>query len=40
MFSHGSDHVAHPFDGHGLVVSISFLNGKAFFRSQYVQTKA
>lgn len=29
---------SHPYDGDGLVCAISFSNGRAFFRSRFVQT--
>ncbi|HEY9880363.1 MAG TPA: carotenoid oxygenase family protein [Leptolyngbyaceae cyanobacterium] len=31
--------VKHPFDGDGLINSIAFRNGRAFFRSRYIQTE-
>ena len=33
-FAIGSERVAHPLDGDGLVASVSFINGRAFFRSR------
>lgn len=30
--------IPHPYDGDGLIVSLSIKDGKAFFRSRYVQT--
>ncbi len=35
----GGQELAHPFDGHGLVVSIAFRNGRAFLRSRFVRTE-
>lgn len=29
---------SHPYDGDGLVCAITFTNGRAFFRSRFVQT--
>lgn len=37
-FELGGQAVAHPFDGAGLVSSIAIRNGRAFFRSRYVDT--
>ena len=39
MFSIGGQELAHPFDGHGLVVSIAFRRGRAFMRSRFVRTE-
>ena len=37
-FEVGTHPVAHPFDGQGLVTSIAIREGRAFFRSRYVET--
>ena len=37
-FEVGTQPVAHPFDGQGLVTSIAIRGGRAFFRSRYVET--
>jgi len=39
LFTVGGQEVAHPFDGHGLVVSIAFRGGRAFLRSRFVRTQ-
>ncbi len=36
---HGTP-IHHPFDGDGAIASISFRNGKAFFRNRFVRTEA
>ncbi|GMH41123.1 hypothetical protein BSKO_09033 [Bryopsis sp. KO-2023] len=35
----GGEDVLHPYDSEGLVASISIKNGRAFFRSRFVETK-
>jgi all-trans-8'-apo-beta-carotenal 15,15'-oxygenase len=37
-FKVGNRQISHPYDGDGFVASISFKDGKAFFRSQFVKT--
>ncbi|KAG7675184.1 hypothetical protein Ndes2526B_g08043 [Nannochloris sp. 'desiccata'] len=37
-FTLGGKRIPHPYDGDGLVASIAFKNGTAFFRSRFVQT--
>ena len=37
-FTLGGVPIAHPYDGDGLVASIAFKDGKAFFRSRFVRT--
>jgi all-trans-8'-apo-beta-carotenal 15,15'-oxygenase len=39
MDIHGTP-IRHPFDGDGAIASISFQNGKAFFRNRFVRTEA
>ncbi|KAK9834272.1 hypothetical protein WJX81_002370 [Elliptochloris bilobata] len=39
VFTIGGQELAHPFDGHGLVVSIAFRGGRAFMRSRFVRTE-
>eukprot|EP00193_Tetraselmis_chui_P004281 CAMPEP_0177756240 /NCGR_PEP_ID=MMETSP0491_2-20121128/2999_1 /TAXON_ID=63592 /ORGANISM="Tetraselmis chuii, Strain PLY429" /LENGTH=647 /DNA_ID=CAMNT_0019271801 /DNA_START=262 /DNA_END=2205 /DNA_ORIENTATION=+ len=34
----GRDRVAHPFDADGMVMSVAIRNGRAFFRSRFVNT--
>ena len=38
IFELGGQTVSHPYDGHGIVASISFHDGRAFFRSKFVNT--
>lgn len=38
-FKIGNDEVMHPFDADGMVVAITFSNGKALFRNRFVRTK-
>ncbi len=37
-FNLGGKRIEHPYDGDGLVASIAFKNGTAFFKSRFVQT--
>lgn len=37
-FKVGNRQISHPYDGDGFVASISFKDGKAFFRSRFVKT--
>ncbi|EFN55590.1 hypothetical protein CHLNCDRAFT_134121 [Chlorella variabilis] len=37
-FTVGTDKVAHPYDGDGLILSITFRDGRAFFHSHFVRT--
>jgi len=37
-FTVGSSKIDHPYDGDGLVASLAFKDGKAFFRSRFVRT--
>ena len=39
QFEVGAQRVAHPFDGDGLVVSVAVKDGRAFFRSRFVETE-
>jgi len=39
LFTVGGQELAHPFDGHGLVVSIAFRGGRAYLRSRFVRTQ-
>ncbi|DBA91504.1 TPA: hypothetical protein ACH3X1_003130 [Trebouxia sp. C0004] len=34
----GSQELAHPFDGHGFIISIAIKNGKAYARARFVET--
>ncbi|DBA91440.1 TPA: hypothetical protein ACH3X2_003966 [Trebouxia sp. C0005] len=34
----GDQELAHPFDGHGFIISIAIKNGKAFARARFVET--
>lgn len=38
-FEAGKEQYLHPFDGDGMIVSISFHNGSALFRNRFVRTK-
>lgn len=38
-FRVGDEEIVHPYDGDGLVASIAFRNGRAFFRSRFVETR-
>jgi hypothetical protein len=38
-FTVDGDEVAHPFDGDGLVCSISIKDGRAYFRAKHVATR-
>lgn len=37
-FSVGGEPFQHPYDGDGLILSIAFKDGRAFFRSRFVCT--
>ncbi len=34
----GNQELAHPFDGHGFIISIAIKNGKAYARARFVET--
>lgn len=34
----GTDQYSHPYDGDGLIVSVSFKDGRAFLRSRFIRT--
>ena len=34
----GEHELAHPFDGHGFILSVAIKNGKAFARTRFVET--
>ena len=34
----GKQELAHPFDGHGYIISIAIKDGKAFARARFVET--
>lgn len=37
-FQVGSDKLGHPYDADGLILSIAFKDGGAYFRSRFVRT--
>lgn len=38
QFELGGQKVYHPFDGHGIISSVSIRNGRAFYRSKFVRS--
>jgi len=34
----GNQELAHPFDGHGFIISVAIKNGKAYARARFVET--
>ncbi|MBD3558389.1 carotenoid oxygenase family protein, partial [Planktothrix sp. FACHB-1355] len=39
LFDRNGQRVHHPFDGDGMICSIAFQNGRAYFRNRYVRTQ-
>ena len=38
MYKLGVHELAHPFDGHGFILSVAIKNGRAYARTRFVET--